>query len=830
MTIKNSLISVAASALLISAMTGCSSSDSTTAASTSSIPTSITATDGYVNNYSVTATYGDSNDTNITYATTAILANAVTHAKIAAGSAQTAGSAVMDLTQDLTASQIANLKFITLSRKAQSTDGTTLTYATYFDANGDSKFDTTAGDILAPAGFSMTAPVGYKIISPVTTLVQQRITQLTGSDTNQSQRDAHMTTALTQIAAGLGLTADKIKNIDPLTTVSSDPAYALINAMLGQAITDSDMAGIATSLATATAATTTSAALNNIAAGAVSGKAFYTNAANALSADSSMINSVSTWNLDALRSGTAGGATAFTPTLLAAGTGDYNVTSITIGSTAVNADTLLGSGAKINFTALDDTNITLAAGSDVNLTNKRLKLAVHVSGQETHIADDANITSLTVLVPIDLNSTMGTEAAAVAADVTWEGVNASGATFTGEMNASTFTAATYGVASGVSLSDGGLTFKIGSILTTLDGNSSSAAGIVDGNISSITVALVEDVNSTLNRISGSNTAYWGNNQVTSVLGGINVSGKAIFKNALTDSRAGATTTGAANKAPAHAFSITASDNVSGAGTTASPFIVNNNSLPVYNIGAVVYDENDKNTTSTYTFGGTHATAFDNNTSALVGATLNNLGATSTNIGNDINTTSTTAGDLNATLTTVLTDEFGDANTTVWYFRINRAPSAFEDNSTLTTVLDFNISASNSQFSAVDSVGTIVDGNTTYDGNVTNVGIKFVDLDGVDTQNYTAAGDWNLTVVATSAGCGVYTTLDKNITMYVGNAAGDYNISLTRTGSGTTAGYIVGLKDSNSSTNIATCEATLRAFDANKASDSANDTNITISVQ
>jgi hypothetical protein len=686
MTLKKSMISIAAAGVIAATITGCGSSSggSSNGGGSTAQPTSITATDGYVYNYNVTATYADGNESNRTYGTTAVLTDAVSKTTKAAGQAQVAGSATMNLKDVLTDDQLDNLRYVTLSQAPQTTDGTTITYQTFFDANGDGLFDTAAGDVLVPAGFTMKAPAGFKMITPLTTLVQARIDTLTASDVNDSNRSEKAALALTQIASALGLTADKIKNIDPMDTVETDPAYALINALAGQLITDTEVTAVSTALATATAATTVSAALNNIAAGATASKSLFTDAANQLAADADMINTVSSWNLDALRNTTAA-QTAFNPTNLTASAADFNVSDIEINSIA--ASTLAGAGAKIKEADLNDVTFELDTSSEANVSNKMFKLVLDLRTQETYIAADANVSSLTVVVPFELNSTVNASKVIdgkISGNIIWNGVDGAGNTFTGEMNATEF-ASRSGVTAIDVTDDGDVTIQAHKILTTADSNSSNKVGVdaLDASIANIKMAIVDSENALQKtNAAGTASAYWGNTAIASVYGAIVETGKTILKNTLVDGRDGNDVSPAVNAAPAHALIVGGVKG--GTGTTASPLIINDDSNLTFKLdldGST--DDVEKNTT--VTISASNTVDLDLNTSAIIAAIKNDPSTASVAAaGSELNITSTTTGDVNYTITTVATDEFGEANTTVYYITGNRAPTAFDLNSTFAT--------------------------------------------------------------------------------------------------------------------------------------------------
>jgi hypothetical protein len=696
MTINKSLISIAAATLLAASFVGCSSDSDSTYVPAATAVTSLTATDGYVLNYTASAIVSDGNESNNTRITVA-LPTAVTNASIVAGSTQTAGSPTLDLTKDLTTAQIANLVSVNLAYKAQSTNGTTLTYGTFFDANGDSKFVAADGDTLAPSTFAMSAPVGYKNITPITTLVAARIATLTASDTNDTNRSAVEALALTQIAAGLGLKSDDIKNVDPINTVATNPAYQLINSMLGDA-TAAEMTTLATSLSTATAPTTVSAALTNIAASGISTAARFTSAATQLSADADMINSVSTWNLDKMR---AAGVT-FIPQALTPSNADFNVTAITMNGNATSG--ISGSGAKIDATDLDLTKIAFTSSADKNVTNKPLVLVMRMGAQQLYRAADANISSLTISIPMDINNTIGATKvidAAVSGNVKWEGINNVGTTFSGEMNATEFGTR---VSTAMTMTTGTMNIAVDDIFTAIDVNASLKFGYTPATITDLKIALV-DSGSALQLVTGTTpvTSYWGNTAVASVSGGINATGKTILNNSLTDGRAALVAV--ANKAPQSHLTVTSVVGTVTNGITgdvaATPIIIENNSRVNVILSSAVTDTMEKNNTVAFAYSG--LTGIDLNATGLntlYTAAAATAGASTTS--SDINITeSSVQTDQNMTVTVTNTDEFKEANATKYYFIVNRAP-VYNTPSTLLTEVNSTTSSKVSLLKDLDN--------------------------------------------------------------------------------------------------------------------------------
>lgn len=787
MTIKKSLISVAAAGAIAAMVTGCGSSSKSNNGTTS-----VKATDGYVLNYTATAILGDGNSSS-TKTTEVKLPNAVKAASITAGAAQTAGSPVLDLSKDLTAAEIANLQTVKLAYKAQSrANGTTLIYGTFFDANGDSKFVAKDGDTLATAGFAMEAPAGYKNITPITTLIAARIATLTASDTNETNRTAVEALALTQISDALGLAADDIKNVDPIDAVKTNPAYTLVNSMLGKSAGTTEMTAIANSLATATKATDAVSALKNIAAGATASKAFYTNVADQFAADANMINTVASMNLDASRSGTT-----FTPISLATGSSDFNVTAVKVGS--IETSLLAGTGAKAKQSDLNDVNLTMDF-ADANITNKPFTLAIKIGAQESTVASDANITSLTITVPFEMNNTEGTDGleAAVSGDVSWEGVKADGSIFSGDMNKTSFNDKAPGAISlaGTSTITDTLQLKVADIITAIDTNSSKAAGIVDNNISSLEIALV-DSNSSMQQLSGGKTVLWGNTQVAATGGTINVTGKTILKNSVLDARATAT---GLNVAPDNNLTIGTLNGLT-IGTIApndtnatDRIVLNNNTQHELLISKNNINTYEQNTTAAFTFG---AMLNDKNSSVSTAALKANSSATAQGGFFDVNTTDTTTiGELNTTMSTLVTDEFGDTNTTVTYITVNRAP---EMNPLV--IKDANLSSLLTDRPDGNSSMTLF---TDLDGNTvradvwlqSDINTTLYDIN----QSANTAADFNLSTAPTS---NIDVWIENNTTLVFGctKAQLDANISNSDTNISLIIRAVGDIYDANSTTTV-----------------------------
>ncbi|MDF1874786.1 hypothetical protein JHD48_03430 [Sulfurimonas sp. SAG-AH-194-I05] len=229
MTIKNSLISVAASALLVSAITGCSSSDGTTTTTNAGVASELTVSKGYVQDANVTG--WDANGTLLyTYAYKADSSGVYTVASDA----------------NSTSAAISEIDYITIAPKGA------LTVLHMLDDNGN--------DANLTGGKTFTIPAkGTTYINSITTLAYQMAAANT-ADYNLSS-ESNVSALISKIETALGVSG--AATTDPKSnTMLND-----INRLLG-AMTNAKASALGVALITKGAPADLSAAIDNISAAA----------------------------------------------------------------------------------------------------------------------------------------------------------------------------------------------------------------------------------------------------------------------------------------------------------------------------------------------------------------------------------------------------------------------------------------------------------------------------------------------------------------------------------------------------------------------------------
>jgi hypothetical protein len=763
MTLNKSLISVAAATILAAGFAGCGSSSSSS--STTTQPTALTAVDGYTIGGTVTVGY-DVNGTQYTVA----VDNTANYAQVSnAAGVAVAGKPSFSLA-DLNSTVLDNLVYVKLGSHAGYTTTSGITYAPTYTSISDSNFTYIAGtDLDAATTFEMIAPSGYKYPTPITTLIYYAAKA--DVDANESNRTALYAKAATSIAAALGVSADDIKNVDPMTTLTSPTKknMGFVNTMMGDFIKNTSAANLAlagTSLTNATAATGTTiaakiaSAMGNLAtaataAGLTASATGYTATKNAYTADPSLADSISSMSLDVTRNATTTSGT-FTPELKAVVAKDFNVTTVQIND--VNVSDLLSSGAKITTdNLLVKFGISSNSGADNNFT-KNLRVVAKFSGERTAVAADVNATQITFSLPFTIGSTGGDVNATLPAstNIAIEGKDNTGAVFNSELNASYIDNSFIACTAGSNI----VQVNVKNILAALDTNLSTF------NIGTDQVALTEivlvDTDSSLGRVNSAQTAsvIWSSATTTSMAGHVTGTGYSVLKQATADYRTAATRANvgayATNPNSTNSVAVTGTINgVTADATNNKVYIINAGSTSVYDFNATnLNDETfEDNTTLTLT---ARATSIDNNTTdtvvdvntTAVALARANAGTVATNLASvfKLSATPTAATNRHAMVTykVTSTDEFGlayegtdkDRNIT---FAYNRAPS------------DLNISAL--VFS--DANNTAKDKNSSW--------FTITDLDGTADQN--ASSDVNVTAVASGA-----------VNNAAGTFASDYNLT------------------------------------------------------
>ena len=849
MTFKKSMISIAAAAVIAAGITGCGSSSSTAATTTTTTttttqPTSIKAVDGYVMNAKVTAIWGDGNETNTTHSST-VLTDVTTKSQL---SPAKAGSPSYDLSE-LTASQLENLIAVKMEYKAAVPGTGNIVYnASYFDADGDGEYNQTKGDVYTATNFAMYAPEGFSIISPISTLVYAYAN--TAVDANESNSSEIVAAALTKVAAALGLSETDMKTVDPVGAISSKPEYALINAMVGSLLEEgnslANLKTFATSLVAESAPATASAAFTNLGtavtnSGIGNSAAVFTDIADQLSKDSTLISDVKNWNLDSVRASTVTAGSLVVEHLTATDA-DYNVTDVSIDD--VNASVLVSAGAKISKAAaaagdLNDIQLQIAPKDANSTDNATIGFILKLANEDSNVVGDNNFTEVTVYIPVELNTTdvsSGTLGGGLlgTSTIEVEYTTDSGTRAAIDANASAlgFSAITNPASTDlVTISNNIITLKADAILNQLETNISTATvpfTLDLTRIAKLQVAVVDSAGVlSKTNTAATKTGFWGTTTVTSDLGGLQKTGKTVLDLTYADMRTNATKANAEGNASV-AATVDTGTNLYGA----KPSI---GQACYIDVNATTITNTDDNITLSFTDNSIDSAAEQNasisisESSSLISISktaLSDMDADALAYGsNDFNVTidasaiiaAASGSHPTAVVSYKVTDEFGAAHATDQNMTItfNRAPTDIvfvgsnEYNVTITGA-DKNITAIEHRTTGADYNGTAVTSNavdaqlitslTDPDGdhNLTSYPFRFV--------NFASNGDGvaNTDINVSANGLDLNAS-DINVSMSIGHT-GDINVSGYPT-TVASAGLFPGGDDYNFT-------VTVRGFDGN----------------
>jgi len=236
MTLKKSMISIAAAGVIAAGFTGCGSSSDTP--TIMSYGKSVTAVDGYIYNGSVYATYVDGKNDRVgcDYITNYVKEDASTNLLLKRGSPT--------YTANTECAGKSPLFFTLVGNAAQAGDDNnpdTVYAARFIDVDGDGKRgDASEGgtsvdvDIAMPSLFALNLP-GQTLITPLTTVVYAAMNQdiQEATDINTSIVASAKTTA-ENIMKKFGLSGVDVHSADPVQLKKSNPTLALVTAIVGQ--------------------------------------------------------------------------------------------------------------------------------------------------------------------------------------------------------------------------------------------------------------------------------------------------------------------------------------------------------------------------------------------------------------------------------------------------------------------------------------------------------------------------------------------------------------------------------------------------------------------
>ena len=656
MTIKNSLISVAAATLIVAGVTGCggssgSSSSSSTPTTSGVNPSSFEAVDGKIMNALATGYYVDEN--NATQTVTMEVTKTSTN--VVDGNV-TKGSYAYSIPEDsnVTADMIRYVEFNATTALVE--DGQSYP-ASFIDVDGSLDYNVSKDQAFTGP---FTAPKGFKYVTPVSTMVMA----LMGDDITSPELNATLlANKIELIASKLNLTTDNMKNLDP--TAEGAEEYGFVNAMLA-ASTPAELSATATALAALeTNATNFGAVVSSLASNAQGdAKNLFISIKNQLEAGSLTTDDLASINFDLTREND-GQPVVNTASATAIG----NVTDIELAS-GFDASDLLSTGDKISKTG-EYIELDFAANTttDTNATGT-VDLYISVANPEANVEDTAKQDKLVIKISdVDIKK--------VGAATTME-VNGSKAKVSYEYYNTTTAdgASNYKSMTNIDANNTlfGTAFDtdnkvlISSLIDAIETNATAELNITGACATSLTsgkivdlAALVVDNDGLLQKVDDDNNPMlWSTTTVAGTGSAIAAEGKMLL-NLRADMRG---TTTAVNTAPAPTYVVQAIS----PDTNRSNYDLNTTHADLldFNVTTANNDSNENNTTVTITLG---AGLKDINLTEVMRVVELNGTA---NVAGAIEANSTT--DQFTTITSKFTDEFGESNTSIIDVFVNAAPA------------------------------------------------------------------------------------------------------------------------------------------------------------
>jgi hypothetical protein len=737
MKLKNSLISIAAAGALVAGLTGCGGggtagdNDDNGTPQELSLKSSISGFDGNVINPKVYAVFSDG--------TQKLIENGVTLADTDNGER---GKPTYSVLGELTADEQAKLVGYKLAPRAATADSD----ATFFDHNGNGLKDDE--DIYVNTNFLMYIPAGMSYSTPLTTLVKASLDS-TDTDTSKVSEKAKA------IADKLGFTFNDFE-ADPNGLKESNPAYVLFTSLSGILINDGtpieDLGTIADNIlldstpavtsedkyeAAAELAESLAKATENVHTRA---SAMFENTAIQLRGNPEILDQVPNMHLDKVRIASEDGT--FTPILATSVTKPFKVTSVKVGDTHVSS--LVTAGAKLTAADLNNTVLQIDAEDKNGSASGKFDLILKFGSESTRMIDPANKDEIVAKISFDLNTTVigGTDMnGTVTDDIKVDYVTNNGTPNTQEHNLS------INIDDYVQINESNITIKAEGILQAIENNISDVNYSTDNKVAALQMILI-DHNSTMVRTNTHGQFPWYTAYTSSTYGDIRGTGYAILNLADKDSNkmfdlgpTGGTT--GKNKKPDHTLTLETAA-AAGEGNSSDPYVLNADNNYSMKLAATTTDATEDNSTAKFTFTGNSLLstyADDENITTALKA----VGANTATTGDIVVPTTlnavTDSGELNGTISVVVTDEFGltsDANNTL-YFTLNRSPYNVDGNdSNITSTSkvsipfgeDDNLTKNGSDANQTDINTTRFISILDYDGNDFNSsvgGITFADV-------------------------------------------------------------------------------------------------------
>jgi hypothetical protein len=341
--------------------------------------------------------------------------------------------------------------------------------STFIDKNGNGVKDD--GE-LAPKPYTMPYNQGFSMLTPNSTLVAKTISDyIAAGDYNESNVSEVVALNTQKIADAIGVTPAQLQTLNPMD--KNAPAQLLYyNTVVVPGLIESgkDAGDIVDELTKLPKATTMEEALAN--AATLANKVGDTNIENAAT------EALSNYKIDptawesALKSAPDNSRKNFKDgsgalALATSADVDFNITD-TSGKSGAK-------GYKLKVADLSTVTTTFAA-NDVNISNKSMAFVIKVSNPATYAAEgDANASSVTIVVPFEINSTNGVVDAVIPADamIKYSGVSASKSEYvSGEGN--TTSSLLSNATNLLSISNGVLTVNAKQLVIDIDNNTSNA--------------------------------------------------------------------------------------------------------------------------------------------------------------------------------------------------------------------------------------------------------------------------------------------------------------------------------------------------------------------
>lgn len=768
MTFKKSMISISAAAVIAAGLTGCGSSDSTTAGTTTTAPTSFEAVDGKIMNAVATATYWDE-DANATDTVT-LTPNPTTIDYSGATAVINKGTYAYTIPADsnVTADMI---RYVTFTKQAQTTDPATgiVTPATFIDVD-DSKDYNSSVDNVAITVDSLVATKGDAYASLASTMKFQAA----GGTATYNVKEVNTTTgsavqkAQAAVEALFGLSAGQLATLDP----TQDKNFKFLNAQYGS-LTTAELNTAATIVKDLNTSAVDLSSVEKIIAYAADTLTIpvFTTIKNG---DFDFAN-LDKYNADKVRK--SGGSPVLEEEL--EGT-IGSITAITVNSGSTDVGTLKSTGDKL---ADADVKFTFATNEDTDTNSTKLvDLVLEVTNPRASVEAGANANKLLITLAnvevkkVEATTSLDINESTATISYKWTNLTDANLTHTGYASNVSFDDANL---SSLGLTKAGIftsnTFDISELISKIDTNASTEAKAADTSSFSTKIVTVKaglvDAGNALQKVDSSTGDTLGWTSITAN----GVSAKPILTSATYDMRGTAT---GVNTAPA-ATAITPSTSTLDAlvHLAADGTVTANEATEALSGATLVVNDIDAGDITKYLDITVSGDNNEKNDSVSISGLPTWITANNNNVknGEDLNITIDGNASVSGHDTTMATinvkDEFGETNSSKDLnvsFMFNHAPVI----TAKTVSADINTTDGED---IITVSNTVSDADSTEDINGTNSNSS---LDAV-----TIVGTYNINgaYVASATPTSVIVVPDENVTVDVAaalNANGTINWTLT----------------------------------------------------